>query len=177
MEKETKINVLMYVCIIFFILILLLLNDNCYYRNKIDTTDTVFSTKTDTIWRDTTITEKELVPKIITKIKTDTLFKENGDTVKLITESKRFDKTIISNKDTADVQVYTTGIETSLDSLKMRLKTHKEVITNTVEITKYVEKKKTFWNRFHIQPQVTGGYDIINKQWGITAGIGVGIDI
>lgn len=167
----------MYVCIIFFILILLLLNDNCYYRNKIDTTDTVFSTKTDTIWRDTTITEKELVPKIITKIKTDTLFKENGDTVKLITESKRFDKTIISNKDTADVQVYTTGIETSLDSLKMRLKTHKEVITNTVEITKYVEKKKTFWNRFHIQPQVTGGYDIINKQWGITAGIGVGIDI
>lgn len=167
----------MYVCIIFFILILLLLNDNCYYRNKIDTTDTVFSTKIDTIWRDTTITEKELVPKIITKIKTDTLFKENGDTVKLITESKRFDKTIISNKDTADVQVYTTGIETSLDSLKMRLKTHKEVITNTVEITKYVEKKKTFWNRFHIQPQVTGGYDIINKQWGITAGIGVGIDI
>ena len=70
MEKETKINVLMYVCIIFFILILLLLNDNCYYRNKIDTTDTVFSTKIDTIWRDTTITEKELVPKIITKIKT-----------------------------------------------------------------------------------------------------------
>lgn len=181
MEKM-KNNVLIGICLFIILVILSFFYIDKRYNikdlfNNVQKTDTVFSTKTDTIWRDTTITEKELVPKIITKIKTDTLFKENGDTVKLITESKRFDKTIISNKDTADVQVYTTGIETSLDSLKMRLKTHKEVITNTVEITKYVEKKKTFWNRFHIQPQVTGGYDIINKQWGITAGVGVGIDL
>lgn len=139
--------------------------------------DTIIKTKTDTLWKNTTIIEKEFVPKYITKIKTDTLFKENGDTVQLITESKRFDKSIVSDKDTADIQIYTSGIKTSLDSLKMRFKTHREVITNTVEITKYVEKKKTFWDRFHIQPQVTGGYDIINKQWGITAGIGIGIDI
>lgn len=172
------------ICICLFIILAILsifyINRNYNIKdlfNNVQKTDTVFSTKTDTLWRDTTITEKELVTKIITKIKTDTLFKENGDTVKLITETKRFDRTIISDKDTADVQVYTTGIETSLDSLKMRLKTHREVITNTVEITKYVEKKKTFWNRFHIQPQVTSGYDLINKQWGITAGIGVGIDI
>ena len=177
-----KNNVLIGICLFIILVILSFFYIDKRYNikdlfNNVQKTDTVFSTKTDTIWRDTTITEKELVPKIVTKVKTDTLFKENGDTVKLITESKRFDKTIISNKDTADVQVYTTGIETSLDSLKMRLKTHKEVITNTVEITKYVEKKKTFWNRFHIQPQVTGGYDIINKQWGITAGVGVGIDL
>lgn len=181
MEKM-KNNVLIGICLFIILVILSFFYIDKRYNikdlfNNVQKTDTVFSTKTDTIWRDTTITEKELVPKIITKIKTDTLFKENGDTVKLITESKRFDKTIISNKDTADVQVYTTGIETSLDSLKMRLKTHKEVITNTVEITKYVEKKKTFWNRFHIQPQVGIGYGVFNKKFDAYVGVGIGFDI
>ena len=145
--------------------------------NNTQKTDTVFSTKTDTLWKDTTIIEKEFVPKTIVKIKTDTLFKENGDTIQLITESKRFDKTILSGKDTADVQVYTSGINTRLDSLKMRLKTHNEVITNTVEITKYVEKKKTFWNRFHIQPQVGVGYGVFNKNIDAYVGVGIGFDI
>jgi len=147
------------------------------FKNLIEQIDTTVTIKRDTIWKDTTITEKEFVPKYITKIKTDTLFKENGDTVQLTTESKRFDKTLTIDKDTADLQIYTSGINTSLDSLKMALKTHHEVVTNTVEITKYIEKPKTFWKRFHIQPQVTSGYDIINKQWGVTAGIGVGFDI
>lgn len=147
------------------------------FKNLIEQADTTVTIKRDTIWKDTTITEKEFVPKYITKIKTDTLIKTNGDTVQLATESKRFDKRLTIDKDTADLQIYTTGIETSLDSLKMALKKHNEVITNTVEITKYIEKPKTFWKRFHIQPQVTSGYDIINKQWGITAGIGVGFDI
>ena len=145
--------------------------------NNTQKTDTVFSTKTDTLWKDTTIIEKEFVPKTIVKTKTDTLFKANGDTIQLITESKRFDKTILSGKDTADVQVYTSGINTSLDSLKIRLKTHKEVITNTVEITKYVEKKKTFWNRFHIQPQVGVGYGVFNKNIDAYVGVGIGFDI
>lgn len=176
-----KSNVLIFVSLVicFIILGFFYLDRNGYFkpRNEVIKTDTVFKTKTDTLWKDTLITETKLIPKYIVKTKTDTLFSKDGDTIQLVTESKRFDKRLISDKDTADLQVYTSGIETSLDSLKMRLKTHKEVITNTVEITKYVEKKKTFWNRFHIQPQVTGGYDIINKQWGITAGVGVGIDI
>lgn len=148
-----------------------------YYGNKVVGSDTIFSTKTDTLWKDTTITETKFVPKIIIKTKTDTLYKENGDTVQLVTESKRFDKSIISDKDTADVEIYTTGINTSLDSLKMRLKTHREVITNTVEVTKYIEKPKTIWDRVKIQPQVTSGYDLINKKWGVTVGIGIGIEI
>lgn len=176
-----KSNVLIFVslAICFIILGFLYLDRSGYFkpRNEVVKTDTVFKTKTDTLWKDTLITDTKFIPKYIVKTKTDTLFSKDGDTIQLVTESKRFDKRLISDKDTADLQIYTSGIETSLDSLKMRLKTHKEVITNTVEITKYVEKKKTFWNRFHIQPQVTGGYDIINKQWGITAGVGVGIDI
>ena len=177
-----KNNTLIFIClfIIAAILSIIYVDRNTNIRdwfNHVNKTDTVFTTKTDTLWKDTTIYEKELIPKIIVKTKTDTLFRENGDTVQLVTESKRFDKSIISDKDTADVEIYTTGIETSLDSLKMRLKTHHEVITNTVEITKYIEKPKKIWDRIHIQPQVTSGYDLINKQWGITAGIGVGIDL
>lgn len=139
--------------------------------------DTVFTTKTDTLWKDTTIVEKEIVPKIIVKTKIDTLFKENGETVQLITESKRFDKRLINNKDTADVQVYTSGINTSLDSLKMRLKTHREIVTNTVEVTKYVNNRKRFIDRFHIQPQVGVGYGVLNKKFDTYVGVGIGFDI
>ena len=139
--------------------------------------DTVFTTKTDTLWKDTTIVEKEIVPKIIVKTKIDTLFKENGETVQLITESKRFDKRLISNKDTADVQVYTSGINTSLDSLKMRFKTHREIVTNTVEVTKYVNESKRFIDRFHIQPQVGVGYGVLNKKFDTYVGVGIGFDI
>ena len=140
-----KSNVLIFVslAICFIILGFFYLDRNGYFkpRNEVIKTDTVFKTKTDTLWKDTLITETKLIPKYIVKTKTDTLFSKDGDTIQLVTESKRFDKRLISDKDTADLQVYTSGIETSLDSLKMRLKTHKEVITNTVEITKYVEKK------------------------------------
>lgn len=33
--------------------------------------------------------------------------------------------------------------------------------------------KKTFLDRFSVGPSVTGGYDIVNKQWGIMAGVSV----
>lgn len=136
-------------------------------------TDTV--TVTDTVWKDTTITEKEFVPKIIVKTKVDTFYTEKGDTVQLVTESKEFEKSIISGKDTADVKVYTSGINTSLDSLKMRLRTHS--VTNTVEITKYVERKKTFWDRFHFGVQGGLGYGIVKKNVDIYVGVGGSFDI
>ncbi len=139
--------------------------------------DTIITKTIDTLWKDTTITKKEFIPKYITKIKTDTLFKENGDTVQLVTESKRFDKSIVSDKDTADIQIYTSGIKTSLDSLKMRFKTHKEVITNTVEITKYVEKKKSFKDRIKVIPNVGVGYGLINNKPDIYIGVGIGYEL
>ena len=136
-------------------------------------TDTV--TVTDTVWKDTTITEKEFVPKIIVKTKVDTFYTEKGDTVQLVTESKEFDKSIISDKDTADVKVYTSGINTSLDSLKIRLRTHS--VTNTVEITKYVERKKTFWDRFHFGVQGGLGYGIVKKNVDLYVGVGGSFDL
>ena len=127
----------------------------------------------DTVWRDTTITEKELVPKIIIKKKVDTVYTNKGDTLHLVTESKMFEKRLLSSKDTADVTIYTTGINTSLDSLKWRLKTHSTHTTETVTITKYVEKKK----RFGIGPTVSFGYDPLRKEWGALIGVGININL
>jgi hypothetical protein len=149
----------------------------CQTPPNIDKVDTVFTTKTDTIWKDTTITEKEFVPKIIVKTKVDTVYTQNGDTLQLVTEAKTFEKRLISDKDTADVEVFTSGINTSLDSLKMRLKTHKEIVTNTIEITKIVEKKKTVWDRFHISLQGGYGYGFNYKGFEPYVGIGGSFDL
>lgn len=177
MNSNTLIFISIAIC--FIILGFFYLDRSGYFdpMKEVINTDTVFTTKTDTLWKDTTIVEKEIIPKYIVKTKIDTLFKENGETVQLITESKRFDKRLINDKDTADVQIYTSGIETSLDSLKMRLKAHKEVITNTVEITKYVDKKKTFWNRFHIGVQAGYGYGLNYKGLEPYVGIGASFDL
>lgn len=177
-----KSNTLIWVCLFIIVVILSIFYIDRNYNvrdiiNNVQKTDTIITTKTDTLWKDTTIIEKEFVPKTIVKTKIDTLFKANGDTIQLITESKRFDKSIVSDKDTADVQVYTSGINTSLDSLKMRLKTHKEVITNTVEITKYINKKKTFFDRFHIGVQAGYGYGFNYKGLEPYVGIGASFDL
>ena len=127
----------------------------------------------DTVWKDTTIVEKQIVPKEVIKKKTDTLYLKDGKDTLLVTESKVFEKRILSSKDTCDLQIYTTGINTSLDSLKWRLKTHNVNTTEIVEITKYVEKKK----RFGIGPTVSFGYDPLRKEWGALIGVGININL
>jgi hypothetical protein len=134
-------------------------------------TDTVFSTKTDTLWKDTTIVKKEYVPTIVEKLQIDTVYDSNGDTIQLIVEAKKWEDSIVSNKDTAYLQIFTSGIRTSLDSTKIRLKTHTEVITNTVEVTKILEKKKTVWDRFHIGVGVGYGIGLKNKDFEPFAGV------
>lgn len=133
--------------------------------------DTIYSTDTLTFFKD------KPVPYKVETVKTDTLYKENGDSILLTTENKIYNDTICAQNDTAIVTNYITGINVSLDSLKVEMRTKKETITNTITIEKYLEKNKTLWNRIHIQPQATGGYDVINKKWGIVIGIGVGVDI
>ena len=178
MKSNTLIWVCLFIIVVIFSIFYIDRNYNVRdFINNVQKTDTIITTKTDTLWKDTTIIEKEFVPKTIVKTKTDTLFKANGDTIQLITESKRFDKRLTIDKDTADVQVYTSGINTSLDSLKMRLRTHREIVTNTVEITKYVKERKRLIDRFHIQPQVGVGYGVFNKKFDTYVGVGIGFDI
>ena len=177
MNSNTLIFISIAIC--FIILGFFYLDRSGYFdpMKEVIKTDTVFTTKTDTLWKDTTIVEKKIVPKYIIKKNVDTVYTNEGDTLSLITEAKRFDKRLISNKDTADLQIYTSGIETSLDSLKMRLKTHTDVITNTVEVTKYIQKKKTFWNRFHIGVQAGYGYGFNYNGLEPYIGIGASFDL
>ena len=177
MNSNTLIFISIAIC--FIILGFFYLDRSGYFdpMKEVINTDTVFTTKTDTLWKDTTIVEKEIVPKYIIKKKVDTVYTKEGDTFNLITEAKRFDKRLISNKDTADIQIYTSGINTSLDSLKMRLKTHREIVTNTVEVKKYIQKKKTFWNRFHIGVQAGYGYGFDYKGLEPYVGIGASFDL
>ena len=177
MNSNTLIFISIAIC--FIILGFFYLDRSGYFdpMKEVIKTDTVFTTKTDTLWKDTTIVEKEIIPKYIIKKKVDTVYTKEGDALNLITESKMFDKRLISNKDTADIQIYTSGIETSLDSLKMRLKTHTDVITNTVEVKKYIQKKKTFWNRFHIGVQAGYGYGFNYKGLEPYVGIGASFDL
>ena len=145
-----------------------------WYTNKTSSNtpkaDTV--TKVDTFWKDSIIYKDKikLVPKKIVETKHDTI---TGDTV-LTTEQKYYQETFYMGKDTATVGILTTGINTTVDSVSIMLKTRKPTVVQTVEITKYVEKKRSI---IHIQPQVTFGYDPLNKQWGAVVGIGVGIDL
>lgn len=144
---------------------------------KVIETDTVFTTKTDTLWKDTTITIKELVPKEIVKKKVDTLYLSNGDTLNLITESKRYDEVLTSGVDTCEVSAFVSGVHPSLDSLSWKLKTHHEVVTNTVEITKYIEKKRKLKDRFHLAPNVSFGYGLFNKKLDLYVGFGLNVDL
>ena len=177
MNSNTLIFISIAIC--FIILGFFYLDRSGYFdpMKEVTKTDTVFTTKTDTLWKDTTIVDKEIVPKYIVKKTVDTVYTKEGDTLNLITEEKRFDKRLISNKDTADIQIYTSGIETSLDSLKMRLKTHRELVTNTVEVKKYIQKKKTFWNRFHIGVQAGYGYGFNYNGLEPYVGIGASFDL
>lgn len=127
----------------------------------------------DTLWKDTTIFEKQLVPTEVIKTKTDTVFTPTGDSLLLVTEKKTFEKRITMGLDTADVQVITQGINTSLESLKMRLRLHQVNTTEVVEVTKFVEKKK----RYGIGPSISFGYDPLRKEWSAVVGIGININL
>ena len=164
----------LYTILLIIAIAMMVISFVCVYNTQpkvIETRDTTIVK--DTVWKDTTIIEKQIVPKEVIKKKVDTVYTNLGDTLHLTTESKIFEKRILSSKDTADVTIYTTGINTSLDSLKWRLKTHSTHTTETVTITKYVEKKK----RFGIGPTVSFGYDPLRKEWGALIGVGININL
>ena len=39
------------------------------------------------------------------------------------------------------------------------------------------DKQKTVWDRVSVGPAVTAGYDPINRQWGMTLGVGIGFNL
>ena len=79
------------------------------FKNIIEQTDTSATIKRDTIWRDTLITETQFVPKYIKELKRDTVYTKDGNTLELARESKRFDKRLTIDKDTADIAQHRTN--------------------------------------------------------------------
>ncbi len=169
-----KNNTLIIVSILFLLIIFGGFYASKLFYSKVIDVDTIFSTKTDTLWKDTTITKDKLVPKYIQVIKKDTVYDQKGNEIELITENKTYQDTIVCATDTAVVTSYISGVNATQDSLKVWLKKSEITKTNTIKITKYIEKKK---NRIHIQPQVGVGYGIVNKKVDVYVGIGVGIDL
>lgn len=170
-------NSLIWFCLFITVLILggMWLRENYDIGNWLNgehKTDTVYSTRTDTLWKDTTITKKELIPKYIYKVKTDTVYGKEQNPIELVTENKVYNDTIVCEKDTAELQIFTSGIKSNVDSINLSLRKSEIIKTNTIEITKYVDKKKTFWDRFHIGLQAGYGYGFNYK--GLEPYIGLG---
>jgi len=144
---------------------------------NIDKVDTVI--KRDTILKDTAITcfKEKPVPKEVYIHKIDTFYMKDGKDTLLKTENKQYQDTFTCAKDSIIILNYISGINSKLDSTKVNWKKQETIVTNTVEITKYIEKKRNFWDRLSIGPAVTAGYDPINHNWGVVIGASVFFDI
>lgn len=137
--------------------------------------DTVYSEKVDTLWKDTTIIKSQMTPKIVFKTRVDTLYDKTGDEVHLTCENKLYQDTVICDGDTIEAQIFTSGIKSSVDSLSLRLRKSEIVRTNTVEITKYVGRRKTVSDRFGISLGVGYGYGLSSRRFEPFVGVTVGI--
>ena len=168
-------NTLPIVC---FFLCLLLLGICFHIKNKIEPyeiikTDTITNTKTDTLWKYTTITKTDTKVKYIQVIKTDTVYDKQGNEIELITDNKTYSDTILCGKDTIDYQIHISGIKSKLDSISLRLKKSEVIKTNTIEVTKYVKQNK----RFNVGVQTGVGYGFTSRQIEPYIGFGLQINI
>jgi hypothetical protein len=123
----------------------------------IHTVDTVFTTKIDTLYNDTIIEKTKYVPKEVVKLRTDTITK---DTI-LEFEQKIYEDTLCNDKDSIILKSFISGVSSKLDSTSVAWKKHTEIITNYVEITKYIEKQR----KFNFGVGVGYGYGLNNKQF------------
>lgn len=135
--------------------------------------DTV--TLSDTLYLHDTLTVDNPVPYLVEKVKTDTVFTQAGDTIQLVTETKKYEENIIQDQDTAVVKAQITGINAEIDTISVMFN-RREVI-NTIEITKYIEKKRKFLDRWHFCPNMGVGYGIFNRKPDVYIGIGVGFEL
>ena len=148
-----------------------------YEPREIEKTDTIWQTKTDTFWKDTTITKEKLVPKEVFITKVDTFYKKDGSDTIFKTENKKFQDTLICEKDTAELQIFTSGIKSNVDSISLKLRKSEIIKTNTVEITKYIERPKTLKDHFKVGVGVGYGYGMINKNFDVYTGISINYEL
>ena len=87
--------------------------------------------------------------------------------IELITENKTYLDTLCNGNDSIILQSNISGINPTLDSIKADWRKQETIITNTIEITKFVKDNK----KLYFGPSITTGYDFVNKQWGAMAGV------
>lgn len=161
---QTKSNTLIFIAIIMMAIAFFSL----YFSKtppNVNKTDTVYVS--DTIYKDTTLTifkEKPVVKEVyLTKV--DTFYTSEGKDTILKTESKLYQDTLCCKNDSIILKNYISGVNPTLDSIKADWRKQETIITNTVEITKYIEKKRTFLDRFSIGIGVGYGIGLNNKQF------------
>lgn len=143
------------------------------YKNLLEQIDTI--TKTDTLYK--TIIFTDSIPKYIKKtvIKTDTVFSQKGDTLKVELKKKEVSNTLIQNQDTLQYNLWMTGRSyeeedyPSVDSINFKV--NHQIINTTTIIEKPIEHKKSRWN---VTVGVGTGYGVINKQADIYLGVTFG---
>lgn len=182
--KRTNLNNSAILCISAFLTVFVILalmvvhkcNEKGLWGFKM--TDTVIVERTDTVWKTDTFKVVQPKPKYIEKIKVDTVFDKQGNEIELVTENKIYQDTIPTcARDTVLVTSYISGTNAQLDSLNVILRKSEITKTNTVEITKYIEKKKSFFDRFHFAPNVSVGYGITQKKADVYIGVGLCFDL
>lgn len=171
MNNDKLHTILMLIAIVLMVLSFFVI----YFKTPatIEKIDTVFHT--DTFYKDTTLTVfiDKPVPKYIYVTKTDTVYDKEGNEIELKHENKLYQDTLCNKNDSIILKSYISGVNPTLDSIKADWRKSETIITNTVEITKYIKDKKLF----HFGPTLSAGYDPINKQFGVMVGIGVNLDI
>lgn len=177
MNYQMKNNTLIWISALLSVLILSLLwADSRGFFDKggqVIHTDTIM--RSDTVYLRDTLTLSHPLPYVIEKVRTDTVYTQSGDTLELVTETKKYEENIIQGEDTAIVKAQITGINAELDTISVMF--NRRSVTNTIEITNYVEKKKKFLDRFHISPNVSVGYGLINRRPDVYIGVGVGFEL
>jgi len=176
-----KNNILIYISIIFIIILSIYFN----YNNIINYIIDRYSTKADTVFVTDTIRhvdtlaifKEKPVPKEVYLTRVDTFYTKDGNDTIFKTESKLYQDTLCQKQDSIILKSYISGINSKIDSIKADWRKSETIITNTVEITKYIEKKKTFWNRFHLGVQAGYGYGFKSKELTPYVGIGGSIDL
>ena len=133
------------------------------------TTDTLTVVEFDTIEmvRDTTIYKQ--VPKIIEKLRVDTVKK---DTV-LVTERKEYINECTNENDTAIIKTTIVGVNASLDSLSVLWKKRNIIQTNTITVTNTIKDKK----KINVGIGVGYGYGLNNKQFEPFIGISLNYNL
>lgn len=125
--------------------------------------------KVDTIVKKDTVEVVKPKLSIKTVIKTDTLITLQSDTVEMDLEIKEYADTIDSVSYFAKVS----GYNPSLDSIAFVVP-QKTIYVDRIQ---YINRKKTFKDRFHLSPSLGVGYGLINKKVDIYAGVSINFEL